>query len=300
MKNFVRAAIAAASLSVSGAALADGTVYATYTGSQQGVTERASATLAQSFAFNTGADGTGVAAANGHVYFSAANHLYDYTTGGALVTNMTFPDPAILYTGVAVDAGTVYASYQGSQQGVTIRDLNLNQISSFGTGINASGIAVGDGNIFLSAANHLYRYTTAGALLVDFAFPDSGIEYTGISYANSTVFASYKGTQQGFTIRDLNLGQLNFVSVGFDISDIVAGDNNNVFLTSANNIYEYGLNGLLLNTMTFPDAGINYSAIAFVPNAPAVPEPTTWAMMIGGLGLVGAAMRRRVTAVSFA
>jgi subtilisin-like proprotein convertase family protein len=32
----------------------------------------------------------------------------------------------------------------------------------------------------------------------------------------------------------------------------------------------------------------------------AVPEPATWAMMIGGLGLVGLQMRRRKTAVSFA
>lgn len=34
--------------------------------------------------------------------------------------------------------------------------------------------------------------------------------------------------------------------------------------------------------------------------AGAVPEPATWAMMIGGLGLVGASMRRRKVAVSFA
>lgn len=33
---------------------------------------------------------------------------------------------------------------------------------------------------------------------------------------------------------------------------------------------------------------------------PAVPEPTTWAMMIGGLGLAGAALRRRKTQVQFA
>jgi hypothetical protein len=33
-----------------------------------------------------------------------------------------------------------------------------------------------------------------------------------------------------------------------------------------------------------------------------VPEPTTWAMMIGGIGMVGGAMRRRrvSTKVSFA
>jgi len=40
---------------------------------------------------------------------------------------------------------------------------------------------------------------------------------------------------------------------------------------------------------------------AFIPgNGPAVPEPATWAMMIGGLGIAGMAMRRRKTAVSFA
>ena len=32
----------------------------------------------------------------------------------------------------------------------------------------------------------------------------------------------------------------------------------------------------------------------------AVPEPATWAMMIGGFGLVGGAMRRRATRISYA
>jgi len=42
-------------------------------------------------------------------------------------------------------------------------------------------------------------------------------------------------------------------------------------------------------------------AEAVIPQAPgAVPEPATWAMMIGGLGLVGASMRRRAAKVQFA
>lgn len=43
-----------------------------------------------------------------------------------------------------------------------------------------------------------------------------------------------------------------------------------------------------------------YDNITFGSDTPGgVPEPTTWAMMIAGLGLVGASMRRRRTVVSF-
>jgi uncharacterized membrane protein len=48
--------------------------------------------------------------------------------------------------------------------------------------------------------------------------------------------------------------------------------------------------------------GIGYNAagqyVAFLLTPNAVPEPTTWAMMIAGFGLVGAAARRRVTTVT--
>ena len=58
-----------------------------------------------------------------------------------------------------------------------------------------------------------------------------------------------------------------------------------------------------------PATNIRFSAYPYAFNqglvtqfgeAAAVPEPATWAMMIGGMGLAGGAMRRRRTAVSFA
>ena len=71
-----------------------------------------------------------------------------------------------------------------------------------------------------------------------------------------------------------------------------------VSLTSAN-IARIDLVGSKFqgNTLFF---GIDQ--VTFTPAAvnAAVPEPTTWAMMIAGFGLVGGAMRRRKTSVAFA
>jgi len=47
------------------------------------------------------------------------------------------------------------------------------------------------------------------------------------------------------------------------------------------------------------DSG-KFLGFAQTPQTSAVPEPATWAMMIGGFGLVGAAMRRRRASIRFA
>ena len=46
--------------------------------------------------------------------------------------------------------------------------------------------------------------------------------------------------------------------------------------------------------------GGSSDVVLFSTGTPPVPEAATWAMMVAGLGIVGAAMRRRKTAVSFA
>ena len=47
------------------------------------------------------------------------------------------------------------------------------------------------------------------------------------------------------------------------------------------------------NTLSGPNAGLFLDAVSIS----AVPEPATWALMIGGFGMVGGAMRRRKAAV---
>ena len=60
-----------------------------------------------------------------------------------------------------------------------------------------------------------------------------------------------------------------------------------------------------LGFYNFSQQNVRYSAFtvdpgSFPPPGNAVPEPATWAMMIGGLGLVGARMRRRTVRVAMA
>ena len=66
---------------------------------------------------------------------------------------------------------------------------------------------------------------------------------------------------------------------------------------------------LLLSGYDSYDSYFTYGGAAFSPGASpppppppnnAVPEPATWAMMIGGFALAGATLRRRKAAVRFA
>ena len=296
-KLLLIAAVAASQVILAGAAIAaPGPVYSAYQGSQKGVTER-DAGLVQQNSFNTGVNASGIAVNATDIFLAAGNHLIDYTKAGSLVQDFAFPDAGINYTGVATKGGNVFATYKGSQQGVTVRDLNLVQSLAFGTGIDATGIAAGDGgHLYLTAANHIFDYLSNGSLVMDMAFPDAGILYSAVAYGNSTVYAAYQGSQQGVTVRDLGLNQNSFFGVGFNISGISVGQNNDLYLSSGNHLYNYSTTGTLLNTMTFPDTGIIYQAIA--TDGAAVPEPASWALLIVGFGLAGGALRRRATRIA--
>ncbi|MBI5938033.1 MAG: hypothetical protein HY850_09320 [Betaproteobacteria bacterium] len=251
-------------MGVAGQAGADA-VYASYTGSQQGVTIRDVNTLNQYVWFNTGINASGINVDSGNnIYLPAGNQIRKYSLSGSLLVKMTFPISSINYTDVAVSGNKVYASYTGSQQGVTIRDANtLNQLSYFNTGINASGIAVdSSNNIYLSAGNRLRKYNSGGTLLVEMVFPDAGINYTGIAVSGDKVYASYTGSQQGVTTRDANtLNQFSYFDTGINASGIALDSSNNIYLSAGNRLRKYNGTGSLLAEMVFPDARINYSGI---------------------------------------
>lgn len=237
-------------------------VYGSYSGSQLGVTIRDSnlnqATfIPMSFSPKSIAAGT----ANSF-YVTSGNKLSKYAANGTVLANFNWPDNTINYTGITYAGANIYASYNGSQQGVTIRNAStLVQSTSFSTPFNPTSIAAGPNNtLYLTSGNHLYKYNTSGVLLIDMNFPDTGVIYTGITVKDNHVYASYKGSQKGFTVRDLNLVQQSFVSVGFEPSGITAGINSDVYLSTVDNLYRYAISGALMNKINFP--AITYTGIA--------------------------------------
>lgn len=240
-------------------------VYVSYSGSQLGFSIRDFALEQQSYC-STGADASSIAAGlNDDLYFTANNHIYHYHTNGQLIKDMAFPDSGINYTGVVVKGNKVYALYDGSQQGITVRDLELNQLSYIETGVSATGIAAGaNDDLYITAANHVYQYSTDGRLLKDMEFPISSIHYTDVSVLGGKVYVSYKGSQQGVSVRDLQLNQLTWFGTGFDINALAAAPDETLYLTSGNHIYHYKTDGALLKDMEFPVSSINYVGISAI------------------------------------
>jgi len=247
------------------------TVFSSYNGPQEGATVR-DVDLVQQSAFITNIDSSGIAVTSESIYLSSANQIFRYSHDGTLVTSLTFPDTAIVYNDVAVGHNNLYSAYSGSAQGVTVRDPNtLDESSFFATGVNATGIAAGLSNdVYLAADNQLIRYQNDGTLLNTFTWGDTTLDYLDVAVGDGNLYATYAGPLQGVTVRDLtSLAQSSFFATTFDSTGIAAGLGDTLYLTDGNSLYHYRNDGTLLNTFTFPSSGINYTSLATV----VIPEP---------------------------
>lgn len=171
------------------------------------------------------------------------------------------------------------------------------------------------------------------AVLNDGIYPPNGQNYTietVSNYASSTYFQfGFGGTRSvsafnltvdnndDYTVTFYDSGNVAVASRTVSTNQGVVGGGVETFCSTVN-CAGAGVGGTFLANLAiaspiqanyariFSSAGDGLYSIgeaAFYETAPgaAVPEPTTWAMMIGGFGLAGAAVRRRrASAASFA
>ncbi|GGD98290.1 hypothetical protein GCM10011529_00410 [Polymorphobacter glacialis] len=131
-------------------------------------------------------------------------------------------------------------------------------------------------------------YSDLGTNLVGTDGPTDGIGYFDLSFSDTSITADFKSEAtwsgadfNGFRVYDVNDAITAITSVSLLSTNMVGLDLSRITF-DANNIY-VNWNGLAFNNDTIVTLGVNA----------AVPEPATWAMMIAGFGLVGAAMRRK-------
>ena len=129
----------------------------------------------------------------------------------------------------------------------------------------------------------------------------------GSATANLTVFNGVGYASVGFvlgsldTYNTLTLGLADGTSiqyVGGQIINDLTFPSGDQIAGETNGFVSYRSDGALITSITFESSqnAFEWDNIA----SGAIPEPTTWAMMIGGFGLVGGALRRRKANVSFA
>jgi PEP-CTERM motif len=121
-----------------------------------------------------------------------------------------------------------------------------------------------------------------------------------VSTAGGSTLSPFSYTAGTSTVQDNLFAPQSFLLINTAITRYVA-------LVFANPLTAGGVNSLAIGN--FPVGSYecdNCNAVRYVTSGfattvtAAVPEPTSWALMIAGFGLVGGAMRRRRVTVSYA
>jgi len=169
-----------------------------------------------------------------------------------------------------------------------------------------SVVAAAFAALLLSAtpANALTSFTISGDFSAAFTLPDSPV--VDPADAVDGITFGVRGVPD-FATSSNGIGDIAFFSAAAG-GGLIIVDNGNGFdwLLDATDGQQYYTGSevaptFLPGTYTLAGLGTPGSFTLTIASAPdAVPEPATWAMMIGGFALAGAAMRQRRTALRFA
>lgn len=166
----------------------------------------------------------------------------------------------------AYAAPTLIGQFSGNECG---GQGGFSNCYAFPNGTTAQGVGNGTGS------PAIFKKNSDGSNDISTLFPSiTGTEFS-VTYTSATNQLSFTYTPGAGdpVIHYFAINQANYTYLYYDAAPITSGT--------------ISLTGLYPNNpgwshITFFDTG-----------APAVPEPTTWAMLIGGFGMMGAALRRR-------
>ena len=164
---------------------------------------------------------------------------------------------------------------------------------AFGTAANAHMVAFG------------WQATAAGTVLwaehwhgnLTTAYSDNGGLHITDVVTNATTTVQWAGV-----VNNTAEAALGLTGAQADPNNCCRGSENNWMFTApiqlGNGVYDFFTGTTCcVDTMSSP-VRVTITGLALPPGIGGVPEPASWAMLIAGFGLTGAAMRRRRTAVA--
>jgi hypothetical protein len=180
-----------------------------------------------------------------------------------------------------------------SQAALTLSSVPCaaSDIDPFSTLSSVSCVGFFNGNLSSSSTS---ADQTAALALLGLTFPNAfanSLEKIDAAPKVSSTFLNFDTLLYGETFIEVHWGNIPNPLGGKPLA-------NNITAFYKFDAGTTGLDKIFLNFQTASNA-IVYKTGTPPPPPPAVPEPATWALMLGGFAIVGSAMRRRSTAVSF-
>jgi hypothetical protein len=179
----------------------------------------------------------------------------------------------------------------GSSFVIALNAASLTENSFLVTTGAIDGLATNGTDIFASLPDGIAEYNLAGDLIGSYANLGND-HFDALSFANGTLYAADNTSGGSSFVIALNAASLTensfFVTDG--AIDGLATNGTDIFASLPDGIAKYNLAGDLIGS--YPNLGNDhFDALALSPAA--VPEPATWTVMLLGLGLIGARLRRR-------
>lgn len=223
---------------------------------------------------------------------AASAETFSFDTGGSNSSNSygnvrTFTGSngtKVKITGYSLSGSTLAAGYVGQYSGYGLG------VTDTGEDGSAPGHTVDNSGRFDFLVLQFDKSVNVSQLGFT-AWGDTDITWavgsTATPFNSALNFANWTAVDNAFNAFQASNG--NSMSNGTPFTRAISGGaavSGNLFFVAA--------------AMPNPDQYADYVKLKSLTETPAVPEPASWAMMIGGLAVVGSAMRRRKMAVSFA
>lgn len=200
--------------------------------------------------------------------FEGINSTYTSSTGQANILEF--------YNGGTSSDGTTGTNY-GISFGDNALAICLNSTTVFCSNTSRGGLAPGSdkGGLFFLSGTQTFMNVAAGF--------DTGFSFNYVSYSYSGSVNVYDGANgTGNVLATLNLSPNAGSCPGYSAGFCPFSPSGVSFAGTA---YSIGFAGVA-NQIVFDD-------VTFGSSVPGVPEPETYALMLGGLGIVGYMARRR-------